>query len=611
MRIKVAIHSPRWRPAAGMACLAAVMLAGCFNSSPPAPPPAAAPVAVQPAAVEPPETEEAADDSSASPTADEPSATEYAAPPALSAAQLDESSERLLILSPTGPLLVRVLILLDGQPWRRELSQDVDRLLAAADTDGDGTPLWPEAAASEAFDAGPFAESPDNAADRRALIRSCDLNRDGIVDRLELRRLLTRGQRSDPEFSLDSVPTSQDNDPRRSPLWPLVDADDDQAITAADAGLAAASLKLRDTDDDDLLYPDELGLSAGMDAMGQPQQMPNAARYDESDTQRVRRLGDHTNWSLLRYTLKELYAYEGSSVEEAPFFSHLGTQLDTDADGRISAAEVEGLARAAPHIDLELRLNSADDEPSGVWLRGEVAAGVWGLVAAQAAEGLVALEGNGLRLRFDVRDLSKSQNHQAVVDAQLAALDANKDGYLEKSEMPDEAAGGEQFDAADADGDGKLYPQEMLAYARQQAVPGARRIRASTAAAGDPLFTWLDASHDGRLSPREWTQAAARLLLLDANQDNRCDPAEIPLGISLTFTRGGADNTSGGNPAVALPVALPAPSGTPAIGPVWFVQMDSNGDGDISPREFLGNNSQFQQLDTNQDGFITPQEAMP
>jgi hypothetical protein len=45
--------------------------------------------------------------------------------------------------------------------------------------------------------------------------------------------------------------------------------------------------------------------------------------------------------------------------------------------------------------------------------------------------------------------------------------------------------------------------------------------------------------------------------------------------------------------------------------PRWFVHMDSNGDGDISPREFLGSLDQFEQLDSNNDHYIDSSEAIP
>ena len=44
-------------------------------------------------------------------------------------------------------------------------------------------------------------------------------------------------------------------------------------------------------------------------------------------------------------------------------------------------------------------------------------------------------------------------------------------------------------------------------------------------------------------------------------------------------------------------------------GPEWFCQMDSNGDGYLSRREFLGTDEQFRRIDSNGDGRISKEEA--
>ena len=44
-------------------------------------------------------------------------------------------------------------------------------------------------------------------------------------------------------------------------------------------------------------------------------------------------------------------------------------------------------------------------------------------------------------------------------------------------------------------------------------------------------------------------------------------------------------------------------------GPRWFQAMDRNGDGYLSPREFLGSPARFRELDADGDGRISVAEA--
>jgi Ca2+-binding EF-hand superfamily protein len=44
--------------------------------------------------------------------------------------------------------------------------------------------------------------------------------------------------------------------------------------------------------------------------------------------------------------------------------------------------------------------------------------------------------------------------------------------------------------------------------------------------------------------------------------------------------------------------------------PAWFTRMDSNRDGDVSAREFLGPIAVFKQIDRDGDGLIDANEAL-
>ena len=70
-------------------------------------------------------------------------------------------------------------------------------------------------------------------------------------------------------------------------------------------------------------------------------------------------------------------------------------------------------------------------------------------------------------------------------------------------------------------------------------------------------------------------------------------------------------NWSWGGVPVPAVANRPRPTGAEASrAPAWFRAMDRNGDGVISPREFLGPPEVFRKLDLNGDGVISPEEAV-
>lgn len=114
----------------------------------------------------------------------------------------------------------------------------------------------------------------------------------------------------------------------------------------------------------------------------------------------------------------------------------------------------------------------------------------------------------------------------------------------------------------------------------------------------------LDTNGDGRLTAREIYGAPSVLSKLDSNHDGKLQSHEIPGTMAVGFVRGDANQD---NALLVMPAVSQRNNDETA--PAWFVGMDSNGDGDISPREFLGSGDKFRQLDADGDGFVSGDEA--
>jgi Ca2+-binding EF-hand superfamily protein len=204
---------------------------------------------------------------------------------------------------------------------------------------------------------------------------------------------------------------------------------------------------------------------------------------------------------------------------------------------------------------------------------------------------------------FFVRD-GAGIDYLAQAQQQLGMFDANNDGYLEESEFPEQLATMiSDYTALDSDGDKKLYPQEVAAFLERRGSTIRSQLRARAGEDRDALFTALDQDHDGRLVARELMAVPQRLTSLDGNADGQVDIEEIPSSMLLGIVRGDpqADAT-----AFQPPAAPPKPV---ADAPAWFTPMDTNRDGEIDGREFLGEPELFSQYDADGDGFLSPAEA--
>ncbi len=529
--------------------------------------------------------------------------------------------ERFVLLTQQTPLVVEVELRIGGKSHSEALAALVAEVIKAADTDGDGRPTWKELTESKRFIYGQFGNvmmNDDN--QKKQVVEMYDRNKNGDVDREEVPRFVTRNAGRSRPFSIRGTADVREVGARETPLWQLLQGDDDlSSLSAEELASAAGRLRSRDTDDDDVLLPGDLADNPAL----MPGQMPTRNR--RVGPRAAELLGEHADWSMIAAYLEEQYAL-GGRLSPASFsvLPKLFEQLDADGNGRILSREMRNLEQVPSHIRL-----AVDFDPPRPADKPADAAGD---PAAQAAARLPKLKLVALcpeleaikrgiveqpgRLLVQLGDLSLmlyaadqvgGADYEARAKQLLESLDADKNGYLEAKEVPEQAQGQlARIEAVDTDEDGKVYTGEIVAFLTQQQAALRAQVHAKAGDRDDPLFAALDINGDDRLDGREIEEAGDRLKELDRSGDGLIGIDEIPTAMFVGLARGSLENQD----ALFVPPSI-ATRGPSADAPRWFSSMDTSRDGLVSRREFLGTAEQFAELDRNQDGFVDGGEAKP
>jgi EF hand len=201
-------------------------------------------------------------------------------------------------------------------------------------------------------------------------------------------------------------------------------------------------------------------------------------------------------------------------------------------------------------------------------------------------------------------------NRAALLDNQFSNADADKDGVIDANEARANPFIQRFHSSADRNCDGRMTQSEFRVYLDLTNAAEEARIVLTVSDQGIALHERLDVNHDGRLSVRELRGLPSIMASLDADHDGRFSYSELPRRTQVNVGRGPFQNRN------ALVVASAATNNSvrvngdqPTTLPAWFVAMDRNHDGDVSPREFLGTSDQFRHFDADKDGLIDGGEA--
>jgi len=534
-------------------------------------------------------------------------------------------AQDLIFLGPMRPLLIRLHVTIYGKPFRQVWRENTTKVFADGDRDGDGVVPLEQSDASSAQPA-PSPKQPTEL-DALAAAVAADLGQDVARTRDALAQLAKEHagkltcetvaeylQRVSPPFAAIEVPGRA---VAGQALFPLLDTNGDQQLTAEELSAAEIRLRRQDFNDDELITKRELAVApyaAELTAANSSASLPSAGR--------IVLVAPDTDGAVVQALLLKRYDRDGDGVLLAEAAQKGATvtplevaladdqlaSLDSDGDGRLSGGELAAFVARTPAVELNVSLGEA---PRRVGRRrGDDAAAPVGpagatikILTGEAYR--VSLADADIELRRDNRNPAKSQDQELRLDQ----FDADNNGYLDDKEAANVPNLAGAFASVDRDGNGKIFGDEFNAYADRLSQAAACRLLLEVADDGQDLFRLLDTRLDNRLTARELRGAAGVLARHDTNGDGRLNGREIPLRMELQVSR----NTPSRVQAAA---ARPARGGATASrgtsskkGPAWFQKLDRNDDGDVSRREFVGPADLFERLDADRDGLIDPDEA--
>jgi len=522
----------------------------------------------------------------------------------------------VLYLGATRPVVLRLHLLVDGEPFGQTWSHYARQLFAAADQDGDGrlseterqvqpsadNPLRAELLA--VVSAPGFAQSDINPPDGAiSLPEFAAFVADQRGGAFQAPRNITSVQEETP------VPASPvQNSNAGTALFKALDQQQDRLLSLAELQNAVASLQKLDFDSDGACSAEELDHLRSPFQAAQP---VAAASASTGIPLHVLAPGEPSTAIVDRL----LKAYGGNAVNPPDVLTieqlgHRAEDLapfDADHDGRLDFDELRyWVTRAAPHVELNVRIGTRPEGTPPVEVR--VPPTLEGLTVKVTPAGLVSLVDGNVQLEFGVRqDERNAETLRGAFVQSFNMFDSDGNGYLDRAETARSPYFDAEFTRFDRDADGKMFEEEMLASAAGEIQTALSRTSVSIENRGQDLFEILDTSRDRRISQREFLDSLDRFSLWDANTDGQLAEVEVPQLYQLEFERGAPPLPSivGANRRInrgANDVAMQ--------GPVWFQRMDRNADGDVARDEFVGTPAQFDQLDANRDALIDAQEAI-
>ena len=548
----------------------------------------------------------------------------------------------LVLLAPASPIVVRLHIQLQGQPYQSTWGDYLWERFSELDTNGDGS-LDNDEFYRGSWE-GAFVQRRDAAGRtvaERLTFLEIDVNpQDDAISFAELAERLAEGC-----FSLSSVggrddlqavvasPAIRGSNKPRDALLLRLDLDNNGRLARDEIATAIAMLYKFDLNEDDLLSDLELRADGNpfanrfiVNQTTQQNGQASAALAPIPGSQ----LESVAHAAFLHYDRPANSSVEANdlnaksdgqlSPQELRIAPAVFQAADADRSGFLSEVEfTTWLATRPPDVELAVNLDAdvpADKRltlmPSGAELAASAATvePVSDVVVSTGQAGTISIRAKQCEIVINAAGVSAFEKQRSNHETTFKRIDADQNGYIDEQEARNQLGNRNQFARMDADRDGKLFVEEYLRFRESEHKLTSRRVAATVSDQGSRLLEIVDTNSNSQLSIRELRALPTMLAAWDTNADGEVAPDEVPRRYQVQIAPG-AGGASIGLTAVPVAFAVTASTGAKLSGrgPEWFERMDRNSDGDLSRREFLGSRADFQRLDADGDGLVDLPEA--
>lgn len=500
------------------------------------------------------------------------------------------SWRRVLLLMEGGPIILDFRVSIDGKSLESATESIQQSIWPMLGLEENKELEWKTILDREDIRGGRFANiKPDNEEQIHRLIQLYDRDRDEKASPRELHAFLTRGLSEKISFQVEEASRYRGENRDRSAVFLKLDSDRNGTVEKEELREAPKRLMAMDSNADFILNADEVrALDLNADQYRRQKQVYaedmalvwNASNSKEAARALLKRVG-------------------GTAIEADHWFraKRLVECLDTNGDQRLQRDELASLSTVSPDAIIAIDLN-AKSQPSQVL--------AYRLPPTETATPSKKLEISNLRIASQILDrLSETEQQQRVATwSQMWGVSPQESKEIESistpiPNLPTPAS-------LDKNHDGKLSHEEIVDCVSSRSALTSAIIRVRLIDVPDAWFAWLDSDWNGLISENEIQQTEHRLNPLMTDRDSVLAPESLPVQLEMVVARQFADEDSFRQEPRG---EYERPSIETSV-PDWFTSMDTNRDGVVSPREFLGDKNEFRKLDLNHNSLLDSQDFL-